>query len=98
MQLGGKGVISVTANIAAREMAELCALAQEGKFAEARHLNQRLMHLHQTLFCEPNPIPVKWAAKQLGLIADDTLRLPMTPLTSAGQEKTAQALIKAGLR
>ena len=98
MQLGGNGVISVTANIAAREMVELCALAQQGKFAEARRLNQRLMHLHQTLFCEPNPIPVKWAAKQLGLIADDTLRLPMTPLTEAGQAKTAQALIKAGLR
>ncbi|MDZ7277715.1 4-hydroxy-tetrahydrodipicolinate synthase [Pantoea eucrina] len=98
MQLGGKGVISVTANVAAREMVELCALAQEGKFAEARRLNQRLMHLHQTLFCEPNPIPVKWAAKQLGLIADDTLRLPMTPLTEAGQAKMGQALIKAGLR
>ncbi|QDY42656.1 4-hydroxy-tetrahydrodipicolinate synthase [Candidatus Pantoea soli] len=98
MQLGSKGVISVTANVAAREMAELCALAKAGNFAEARRLNQRLMHLHQTLFCEPNPIPVKWAAKQLGLIADDTLRLPMTPLTEAGQAKTAQALIKAGLR
>jgi len=56
------------------------------------------MHLHQTLFCEPNPIPVKWAAKQLGLIANDTLRLPMTPLTAAGQPKVEQALVKAGLR
>lgn len=98
MQLGGKGVISVTANIAAREMAELCALAQQGNFVEARRLNQRLMHLHQTLFCEPNPIPVKWAAKQLGLIASDTLRLPMTPLSSAAIPKVEQALIKAGLR
>ena len=63
MQLGGHGVISVTANIAAREMAELCRLAREGNFAEARHLNQRLMHLHQKLFVESNPVPVKWAAK-----------------------------------
>lgn len=98
MQLGSQGVISVTANIAACEMVKLCTLAQEGNFAEARRLNQSLMHLHQTLFCEPNPIPVKWAAKQLGLIAEDKLRLPMTPLSAAGQAKTTLALIKAGLR
>ncbi|KQN54935.1 4-hydroxy-tetrahydrodipicolinate synthase [Erwinia sp. E602] len=97
MQLGGHGVISVTANIAAREMVELCALAKEGRFADARRLNQRLMHLHQKLFVEPNPIPVKWAAKRLGLIATDTLRLPMTPLTDAGGPVVEQALIKAGL-
>ena len=97
MQLGGKGVISVTANIAAREMADLCKLAQEGNFAEARRLNQRLMHLHQKLFVEPNPIPVKWAAKKLGLIATDTLRLPMTPLTADAEPVVTQALIKAGL-
>ncbi|MFS2222114.1 4-hydroxy-tetrahydrodipicolinate synthase [Pantoea sp. B65] len=97
MQLGGKGVISVTANIAAREMVELCALAQQGNFVEARRLNQRLMHLHQKLFFEPNPIPVKWAAKKLGLIATDTLRLPMTPLTDAGRPVIEQALRHAGL-
>ncbi|WP_272847513.1 dihydrodipicolinate synthase family protein, partial [Pantoea ananatis] len=96
MQLGGHGVISVTANIAAREMAELCSLAQQGKFAQARHLNQRLMHLHQKLFVEPNPIPVKWAAKRLGLIATDTLRLPMTPLTDDGCSVVEQALKDAG--
>lgn len=92
----GHGVISVTANIAAREMAELCSLAQQGKFAQARHLNQRLMHLHQKLFVEPNPIPVKWAAKRLGLIATDTLRLPMTPLTDDGCSVVEQALKDAG--
>ncbi|RWR00822.1 dihydrodipicolinate synthase [[Pantoea] beijingensis] len=97
MQLGGRGVISVTANVAAREMAELCALAQQGNFAEARRLNQRLMHLHQKLFFEPNPIPVKWAAKKLGLIATDTLRLPMTPITDAGRPVVEQALKYAGL-
>ncbi len=58
-------MISVTANIAAREMAELCALAEQGNFTEARRLNQRLMPLHQTLFFESNPVPVKWAAKRL---------------------------------
>ncbi|QKJ88178.1 4-hydroxy-tetrahydrodipicolinate synthase [Paramixta manurensis] len=97
MQLGGQGVISVTANVAAREMAQLCALAQQGDFAEARRLNQRLMPLHQKLFCEPNPIPVKWAAKQLGLIATDTLRLPMTPITEAACPVVEQALKQAGL-
>jgi len=97
MHLGGHGVISVTANIAAREMVELCALAQQGNFAEARILNQRLMHLHHKLFAEPNPIPVKWAAKRLGLIATDTLRLPMTPLTDAGRPVVEQALKNAGL-
>ncbi|HBH68088.1 MAG TPA: 4-hydroxy-tetrahydrodipicolinate synthase, partial [Erwinia persicina] len=84
-------------NIAAREMVNLCALAQQGNFAEARLLNQRLMHLHQKLFVEPNPIPVKWAAKQLGLIATDTLRLPMTPLTDAGRPVVELALKNAGL-
>lgn len=97
MQLGGHGVISVTANVAAREMAALCQLAQQGNFAEARRLNQRLMPLHQKLFVEPNPIPVKWAAKQLGLIATDTLRLPMTPITNAARPFVEQALKHAGL-
>lgn len=97
MQLGGQGVISVTANIAAREMSELCRLAREGNFAEARQLNQRLMHLHQKLFVEPNPVPVKWAAKKLGLIATDTLRLPMVPLSAAACPVVEQALTNAGL-
>ncbi|MBA0205176.1 4-hydroxy-tetrahydrodipicolinate synthase [Pectobacterium aroidearum] len=97
MQLGGKGVISVTANIAAREMAELCKLAAQGNFVEARRLNQRLMPLHQKLFVEPNPIPVKWACKELGLMATDTLRLPMTPLTDSGRTVMGQALKQAGL-
>ncbi|UQY43165.1 4-hydroxy-tetrahydrodipicolinate synthase [Erwinia sp. PK3-005] len=97
MQLGGHGVISVTANIAAREMTQLCRLAREGNFAEARHLNQRLMHLHQKLFVESNPVPVKWAAKKLGLIATDTLRLPMVPLSAAACPVVEQALKNAGL-
>ena len=97
MQLGGHGVISVTANIAAREMVELCRLAREGNFVEARRLNQRLMHLHQKLFVEPNPVPVKWAAKKLGLIATDTLRLPMVPLSTAACPVVEQALKNAGL-
>ncbi len=97
MQLGGQGVISVTANIAAAEMANLCALAKEGNFAEACRLNQRLMPLHLQLFFEPNPTPVKWAAYKLGLILTDTLRLPMLPLSAAGEPVVWQALKQAGL-
>ncbi|MGL9769157.1 MAG: 4-hydroxy-tetrahydrodipicolinate synthase [Sodalis sp. (in: enterobacteria)] len=97
MQLGGKGVISVTANVAAKEMAQLCTLAADGKYAIARRLNKRLMSLHQKLFFEPNPIPVKWACKLLGLTATDTLRLPMTSLTEAGKGVVKQALLDTGL-
>ena len=97
MQLGGHGVISVTANVAARDMAEMCKLAAAGHFDEARVINQRLMPLHNKLFVEPNPIPVKWACKELGLVASDTLRLPMTPITDHGREIVAGALKHAGL-
>lgn len=97
MQLGGHGVISVTANVAARQMAEMCKLAAEGQFAKAREINKRLMPLHHKLFVEPNPIPVKWAAKELGLVATDTLRLPMTPLTDASRPVILDALKHAGL-
>ncbi|KEY60292.1 4-hydroxy-tetrahydrodipicolinate synthase [Serratia sp. DD3] len=97
MQLGGRGVISVTANVAAREMAQLCHLAEQGNFAEARRLNQRLMPLHQDLFVEPSPTPVKWACKALGLISTDTMRLPMLPLTDAARPVVERALKSAGL-
>ncbi|MBI6547925.1 4-hydroxy-tetrahydrodipicolinate synthase [Xenorhabdus lircayensis] len=97
MQLGGKGVISVTANVAAAEMAQICELAEQGEFLKARSLNNRLMELHHQLFVEPSPTPVKWACRQLGLIADDTLRLPMIPLTQEGQISVDKALKVAGL-
>jgi len=97
MKLGGKGIISVTANVAAREMARLCALAAQGDFAKAHRLNQHLMPLHQDLFVEANPIPVKWACKALGLLATDTLRLPMTPLSDAARPVVERALKSAGL-
>ncbi|VFP87009.1 4-hydroxy-tetrahydrodipicolinate synthase [Candidatus Erwinia haradaeae] len=92
MELGGCGVVSVTANIAAYQMANLYGLFQNGKIDQARLLNQKLMNLHQTLFIEPNPIPVKWAAKQLGLIHNDVLRLPMTSLTKVNHVVVQQAL------
>ncbi|WWO99451.1 MAG: 4-hydroxy-tetrahydrodipicolinate synthase [Candidatus Dasytiphilus stammeri] len=97
IQLGGHGVISVTANLAARQMVELCVLAKQGKFLEARNINKRLMPLHHQLFIEPNPIPVKWALKQLALITTDTVRLPMTPLSYRGRVAVKQALKESGL-
>ncbi|MXP50844.1 4-hydroxy-tetrahydrodipicolinate synthase [Pantoea sp. SoEX] len=98
MKLGGKGVISVTANIAAKQMVEICQLAHQQDFNKANKLNQSLMFLHKVLFCESNPIAVKWAAKKLGLIKSDTLRLPMTPLSVINQLQVEQALIKSGLQ
>ncbi|WP_457913734.1 4-hydroxy-tetrahydrodipicolinate synthase [Candidatus Gillettellia adelgis] len=97
IRLGGKGIISVTANVAAPDMANLCTLALEGNFVKAKHLNKRLMLLHQSLFLETNPIPVKWACKALGLMATDTLRLPMTPLSNASRSIVQCALKRTGL-
>lgn len=97
IQLGGHGVISVTANVAASDMARMCKLAAAGDFAAARAINQRLMPLHEHLFVEPNPVPVKWACRELGLVATDTLRLPMMPLTEAGRPVIISALRHAGL-
>ncbi|WP_159566690.1 4-hydroxy-tetrahydrodipicolinate synthase [Budvicia diplopodorum] len=97
MQLGGHGVISVTANIAAKEIAQLCELAAQGNFTQARCLNERIMPLHYKLFVESNPIPVKWACHRLGLIASDTMRLPMTPLAESARPVVEQALKSAGL-
>ncbi len=97
MQLGGHGVISVTANVAARDMARMCELATAGDFAAAREINRRLMPLHERLFIEPNPIAVKWASRELGLVATDTLRLPMTPLTAESRPVVRDALKHAGL-
>ncbi|MBN0712804.1 dihydrodipicolinate synthase family protein, partial [Pseudomonas aeruginosa] len=82
---------------AAREMADMCRLALAGQFAEARAINQRLMPLHTKLFVEPNPIPVKWGCKALGLVATDTLRLPVTPISDHGRGAVIAALKHAGL-
>ncbi|MGX2969733.1 4-hydroxy-tetrahydrodipicolinate synthase [Ursidibacter sp. B-7004-1] len=97
MKLGGQGVISVTNNVAAADMAKMCNLALEGKFEEAEQINQRLMALHHDLFVEANPIPVKWAAYKMGLISQPTLRLPLTTLSESAQPKVLAALQQAGL-
>jgi 4-hydroxy-tetrahydrodipicolinate synthase len=89
--LGGKGDISVTANVVPRDIATMCELALAGKAQEARAINQRLLALHDAMFVESNPIPVKWAVEQLGLIQSG-IRLPLTRLSEQYQSQVAAAL------
>lgn len=93
---GGKGVISVTANIAPRAMQRMCEAALAGKREEAAVINDRLVGLHELLFVEANPIPVKWALTEMGLIPSG-LRLPLTPLSPCYHEKLRQAMKQAGV-
>lgn len=97
LQLGGDGVISVTNNIAAADMANMVHLALAGKTQEARAINYRLLSLHKQLFIESSPIPVKWAVHQLGLIDELHLRLPLTPLTEPSQTILLASMKSAGL-
>lgn len=94
--LGGQGNISVTANVAPAEMAELCRLGLEGKAEEARALQQRLMPLNTKLFIESNPIPVKWAMQEMGLIGSG-IRLPLTVLAEQFHEEVRNALRESGI-
>jgi 4-hydroxy-tetrahydrodipicolinate synthase len=96
MLLGGDGVISVTTNVAPKAMHELCAAALAGDIAKAREINDRLLGLHHHLFCEANPIPVKWAVQQLGLMKGG-IRLPLTPLSVACYDRVRDAMRQAGI-
>ncbi len=93
--LGGKGDISVTANVAPRAMHEMCKAALAGERSRAEALNQPLEGLHRDLFTESNPIPVKWALYEMGLIPPG-IRLPLTPLAESFHDTVRQALRKAG--
>ncbi|VFP77636.1 4-hydroxy-tetrahydrodipicolinate synthase [Buchnera aphidicola] len=92
IQLGGIGVISVTANIAAEYMYKMCKLALQGDFTNARKINSKLSVLHHLLFQETNPIPIKWAAKYVGLIKYNSLRLPMTTLLQENKNILKKAI------
>ena len=96
MLLGGQGNVSVTANVAPRLMHEMCNAAIGGNLALARQIHLRLQGLHKQLFCEPSPAPAKWAMLRLGRCRP-TVRLPITPLTPAGQALVDAALREAGL-
>ena len=95
MLMGGHGVISVTANVAPCAMREMCAAALAGDARHAREINARLLGLHKHLFCEANPIPVKWAVAQLGRI-EEGIRLPLTPLSASNHERVLAAMRQAG--
>lgn len=93
---GGHGDISVTANVAPRLMAEMCGLALAGEAEAAREVNKRLMPVHEAMFVESNPIPVKWAVAEMGLM-QHAIRLPLTELSTAYHLKVTRALAQADL-
>jgi 4-hydroxy-tetrahydrodipicolinate synthase len=93
---GGKGVISVSSNVAPRLMADLVAAARAGDIARARELQVRLNPLHRLLFVESNPIPVKWGLHLLGLFGPE-IRLPLTPLSEGNAARLKEELRRLGL-
>ncbi|WP_029463103.1 4-hydroxy-tetrahydrodipicolinate synthase [Serpentinimonas barnesii] len=96
MLCGGRGNVSVTANVAPRLMHELCVAAIAGQVQRAMEIQMRLLPLHKQLFVEPNPIPVKWALERLGRCGA-ALRLPLTPLSADKYALVERALHEAGL-
>ena len=95
--LGGHGVISVTSNVAPREMHEMCVAAANGDLATARAINGRLAGLHRHLFCEPNPIPTKWVLARMNRLGDG-IRLPLTPLSENNSKTLLDAMRQAGIQ
>jgi len=93
---GGHGNISVTANVAPRQMSELCAAALNGDASTAHQINTRLMPLHRALFVESNPIPVKWAVAEMGMM-ETGIRLPLTVLSEQYHATVREALQHAGI-
>jgi len=93
---GGDGVISVTANVVPEAMRRLCAAALDGDAETAAGIDRRLAGLHEALFVEANPIPVKWALSRMGLI-DGGIRLPLTWLSEGRRENVETALRDAGV-
>ncbi len=96
MLAGGKGNISVTANIAPRAMHALCEAAMAGDAVTAKAMNDKLMPLHENLFLEANPIPVKWALYEMGLIQEG-IRLPLTVLSEQYHDTLRQAMRQSGI-
>jgi 4-hydroxy-tetrahydrodipicolinate synthase len=94
--MGGHGVITVTGNVAPKLMHEMVAAGLAGDVKTGREINNRLLGLHKHLFCEANPIPVKWACARMGLIKD-TLRLPLTTLSPDCHERVRAAMREAGI-
>lgn len=93
---GGHGVVTVSGNVAPAEVATLCRLALDGKKSEARALDETLQALNTALFIESNPIPVKWALAEMGLI-EANIRLPLTPFSGQYHDQMRAAMRQAGI-
>ena len=96
MLIGGQGNISVTANVAPVLMAQMCDFALSGDVLNSLERDKKMQALHKLLFIESNPIPVKWALNQMGLI-ESGIRLPLTPLQAENHAVLKKALVEAGL-
>lgn len=95
MLCGGQGVVTVAANVAPKLFADMCRAALEGDIATARRLNEQLIPIYNTMFCEPSPAAPKWGLSLLGK-CEPHVRLPLVALTEAGQAKVRAALEKSG--
>ncbi|HEX2242109.1 MAG TPA: 4-hydroxy-tetrahydrodipicolinate synthase [Gammaproteobacteria bacterium] len=93
---GGRGVISVTANVAPKPMHDMCVAALNGDRETAAAINRQLSSLHRDLFVESNPIPVKWALHEIGLIPQG-IRLPLTPLSAQYHQRLRDSMRQAGV-
>ena len=96
IEQGGHGVVTVSGNVAAAQVATLCGLALEGSTDEAKALDDTLQTLNEMLFIESNPMPVKWAVSQMGLM-EEHIRLPLTPFSAQYHEAMRAAMHKAGV-
>jgi len=96
IEQGGNGVVTVSGNVAAAQVASLCRLALEGRTEEAKVLDESLQALNEMLFVESNPIPVKWAVSQMGLM-EEYIRLPLTPFSAQYHEAMRAAMSAAGV-
>jgi 4-hydroxy-tetrahydrodipicolinate synthase len=96
MLCGGAGNISVTANVAPRAMAEMCKAALNGETARAIEINNSVLDLHSKLFVEPNPVPVKWALAEMGMMPAG-LRMPLAPLAAQYHDTVRAALRASGV-
>jgi len=96
IEQGGDGVITVSGNVVPRQVAEMCRLALAGESADARAIDDMLQPLNKALFVESNPIPVKWAVSEMGLMGP-TIRLPLTPYSKVHHEAMREAMRTAGV-
>ena len=96
LKLGGHGVVTVSGNVAPRQVSDMCRAAADGEFKKAAEIDESLQALNTALFVESNPIPVKWALQQMGLISS-AIRLPLTIYADEFHEGMRDAMKRAGI-